>query len=385
MQTNELTENRLRDLARVHADDGARVLSIFLNLDPAEFATPPARASEISSVIDDVHRRVRESSDLPHNARKGLEEDVKRADSLLRDLSPKGAHGFALFACGAAGLFEGIRLPRPIDTRAVINDVPYVEPLVELLGAGGNWMVVLVNRQAGRLLRGDGHNFQELAAIQDDVHGQHSQGGWSQARYQRSVDEDVMDHLKNVADAVFGRFKRAPFDHLLLGGPAETLHDFEDRLHPYLRERMAGRIDIDVENSSPDDVAASAREKIDQHTRASERAALDRLQEAVAKNSRGAAGLEPTLDALNERRVETLLLNEGFDAAGCSCPQCGSVYAVDGGDCPADGTALDCRDNVIENAMHLALEQSARVLVVRDEDIGHELESHGGIAALLRF
>jgi peptide subunit release factor 1 (eRF1) len=105
----------------------------------------------------------------------------------------------------------------------------------------------------------------------------------------------------------------------------------------------------------------------------------------VATNGRGAAGLEPTLEALNERRVETLLLIENFDAAGCTCPQCGSVYAVTGGSCPADGTELDCRDNVIENAMHLALQQSARVLVVRDEDNGRELESRGGIGAVLRF
>jgi peptide chain release factor subunit 1 len=385
MQTNELTENRLRELARVHAGDDARVLSIFLNLDPAEFATPPARTSEISSVIDDAHRRVRESEGLSHGARKGLEEDVQRADSFLRDLSPKGAHGFALFACGPVGLFEGIRLPQPIDTRVVISDTPFVESLVELVGAGGHWMVVLVNRQTGRLLRGDGQTFHELAAIEDDVHGQHSQGGWSQARYQRSVDEDVMDHLKNVADAVFVRFKRAPFRHLLLGGPGETLADFEDRLHPYLRERLAGRIEIDVENSRPDDVAASAREKIAEHTRAGERAALDRLQEGVARKGRGVAGLTPTLDALNERRVETLLLTDGFVATGCSCPQCGSVYSVNGGTCPADGTDLDCRDNVVENAMHLALEQSAGVIVIRDEDNARELESHGGIAAVLRF
>jgi peptide chain release factor subunit 1 len=384
MQINELKENRLRELARVHPD-GARVLSIFLNLDPAQFATPPARASEISSVIDDAHRRVRESDGLSHDERKGLEEDVGRADSFLRDLSPKGAHGVALFACGAADLFEGIRLPRPIETRAVINDSPFVEPLVELVGSGGDWMVVLVNRQTGRLLRGDGHQFQELPAIEDDVHGQHSQGGWSQARYQRSVDEDVMDHLKNVADAVFLRFKRASFNHLLLGGPTETLTEFEGKLHPYLRERLAGRIEIDVENSSPDDVASCAREKIQQHTKKSERGALDRLQEGVATGGRGVAGLDDTMAALNERRVETLLMNEGFDSAGCTCPQCGSVYSVTGGTCPADGTELECRDNVIENAMHLALEQSAAVLVVRDEDNARELESRGGIAAVLRF
>lgn len=385
MQINELSDARLRELARIHPDGDARVLSIFLNLDPTEFATPPARASEISSVIDDANRRVRDANGLSHAARKTLEEDVERAAKFLRGLSPKGAHGFALFACGSANLFDGLRLPRPVETRAVINDAPLVEPLVELLGTGGNWMVVLVNRATGRLLRGDGDRLEELAAITDEVHGQHSQGGWSQARYQRSVDEDVQDHLKNVADAVFERFKRASFDHMLLGGPGETLTDFEAKLHPYLRERLAGRIEIDVENSSPDHVGRAAREKIEEQTRRSEREALDRLQEAVSRGGRGAAGLDATLEALNERRVDTLLLIEGFAAPGWTCPQCGCVYSMDGGSCPADGTTLDRRDDVIENAVHLAIQQSARVLFIREPEFQDKLRSHGSTAAVLRF
>src|SRR3954454_2338699 len=274
MQINELRQDRLRQLARIRPDD-ARVLSVFLNLDPSGFAAPPARATEISSVLDDAHRRVRENDGLSHNARKALGEDLDRARSFLRDFSAKGAHGLALFACGPADLFEPIRLPRPIETRAVIDDSPFIEPLVELLGTGGNWAVVLVNRQVGRILRGDRDHLVEMAMIEDDVHGQHSQGGWSQARYQRSVDEDVQDHLKNVADAVFTHFKNQPFDHVLLGGPTETLTDFEGKLHPYLRERLRGRIDIDVENTIPDDVCAAARPKMEEYDRTTEREALD--------------------------------------------------------------------------------------------------------------
>jgi len=384
MQINELSESRLRELARIHPDD-ARVLSVFLSLDPSGFAVPPARATEISSVMDDAHRRARENDGLSHNARKALEEDMDRARSFLRDFSAKGAHGLALFACGPADLFEPIRLPRPIETRAVIDDSPFVEPLVELLRTGDNWVVALVNRQVGRILRGDRDRLEELDVIEDDVHGQHSQGGWSQARYQRSVDEDVQDHLKHVADALFLHFKRRSFDHLLLGGPQETVTDFEGKLHPYLGERLAWRIDIDVENSHPDEVCAAARPKIEELDRAAVAAALERLREGVAKGARGAAGLDDVLEALNERRVETLLLNLGFTGAGCSCSQCGSVYARDGGQCPADGTPLDCRDDVIESAVHLALEQSARVLVVREEGHRAELQSHGGIGAVLRF
>jgi peptide chain release factor subunit 1 len=242
-----------------------------------------------------------------------------------------------------------------------------------------------VNRQTGRMLFGDRDSLAEVDVILDEVHGQHQQGGWSQARYQRSVDEDVQDHLRNVAEAAFVRFKRTPFDHLLLGGPTETLADFESKLHAYLQQRVAGRIDVDVENTSLDDIRDAASSKIGDHERARTREALDRLQEGVSTGGRGAAGLEAVLAALNERRVETLLIAQGFDAAGCTCPQCGWVGMVDGGACPADGTSLDCRDNVIESALELALMQSADVLVVRDEGLALELQSHGDIGAVLRF
>jgi peptide subunit release factor 1 (eRF1) len=384
MQINDLREKRLRELAGIRAD-GASVLSIFLNLDPREFAAAPARATEISSVLDDAHRRIRDTEGLSHDARKALRDDLERARELFRDFAPKGAHGFALFACGPASLFEGMRLPRPIETRAVIDDSPFVEPLVDLVGAAGEWMVVLVNRSFGRLLRGDADHLDELAAVEDDVHGRHKQGGWSQARYQRSVDEEVADHLKHVADAAFLRFKRAPFQHLLLGGPSEALAEFEGKLHPYLRERLRGRFDVDVEHTNADEVAAAARPKIEQFTSTRERDVLDRVREGVAKGGRGAAGLDQVLSALNERRVETLLLNQGYSAQGCTCPQCGCVYSLNGGKCPADGSDLDCRGDVIESAVHLALEQDAGVLVVREEEHARELQSHGSIAAVLRF
>jgi peptide chain release factor subunit 1 len=383
MQTNELRADRLRELATLRPV-GARVLSVFLNLDPAEFAEPPARASEIRSVIDELRRLTRSTDGLEHDAKLALREDVDRIEEYLRSFSPKGAHGVAVYACGPADLFEVIRLPRPIETRAVIDDSPLVEPLAELVGTG-SWLVVLVNRQIGRMFAGDRERLDEIDVIVDDVHGQHKQGGWSQARYQRSVDEDVQDHLRNVAEAAFLRFKRASFDNLLVGGPQETVTEFEPKLHAYLQERLAGRVDVDVENTSADEVHRAAAEKIAAHERGRERDALDRVQEGLSKGTRAAAGLEDVLAALNERRVETLLIEPGYEAAGCTCPQCGWVGPIDGGACPADGTPVDCRSNVTESAVELALVQNADVFVLRDEDHQRELQSHGQIAAVLRF
>src|SRR3954466_2627336 len=315
MQTNELRPDRLRELA-VLRPDGARVLSVFLNLDPASFAEPPARASEIRSIVDELRRLARaQGDDVKHAAKLALRADLDRVEEFLAGFSPKGAHGLVIYACGPADLFEVIRLPRPIPSRAVIDDSPFIEPLAGLVGLG-SWFTVLVNRHTGRMFLGDRERLDEIDVVTDQVHGQHKQGGWSQARYQRSVDEDVQDHLRNVAEAAFVHFKRAPFDHLLLGGPAETLADFEPKLHAYLQQRIAGRIDIDVENTNADDVLAAAASRIAEFEHARERSALDRLREGVATGGRAVGGLEEVLEALNERRVACLLLASDFDAPG---------------------------------------------------------------------
>jgi peptide subunit release factor 1 (eRF1) len=383
MQTNELNSDLLRRLADLHPD-GARVLSLFLNLDPSEFATPPARATEARSLIDQAERQLREAGDsLSHDEKKALTEDIERARDYFGRMSADGAHGLALFACGPADLFEAIKLPRPIDTRAVVDDSPFVEPLAEL-AMRGSWCVLLVNRQMARMLRGSPDQLTELPAVEDEVHGSHQQGGWSQARYQRGVDQEVRWHLERAAEVAFRRFKRSPFDCILLGGPEETVAEFEGILHPYLRERIAGRVKVDVENTTPDQIREAAAPTIAEIDERREREALDRLEEGVETGGRGAAGLEPTIAALNERRVETLLLGERFDAAGVLCTTCGWVGTdLELTECPADGGALERRDNIAENAIELAILQSAAVLRVRHQ--AERLESRGSIGAVLRF
>jgi peptide subunit release factor 1 (eRF1) len=94
------------------------------------------------------------------------------------------------------------------------------------------------------------------------------------------------------------------------------------------------------------------------------------------------AGLDDVLGALNERRVETLLIEERFQMPGTVCPQCGSLFAENMTACPADETPTERRDNVVEAAVELAVSQSAGVVVARHHD---DLEELGGVGAVLRF
>jgi peptide chain release factor subunit 1 len=382
MLANDITRDRLRRLAETRAG-GAKVLSLFLNLDPREFATPAARSTEVRSLLDRAGRLVREESEhLTHEQKESLRADLERVSTELGNgVGTKAAHGLAIFTASAAGLFEVLRLSKPIDHEPVIADAPYLAPL-SLIGAAEWWCVVLVNRRTARLFCGSSDALEEFGLVDDAVRNRHDQGGWSQANYQRSVDKDAQDHLKHVAEVAFERMKRNLPEGLLVGGPQETLSDFEGTLHPYLRERLAGRIDIDVENSTVEDVRRCAAERIEVVHRERDDAALARLAEAFGTNGRAASGLSDVLAAVHEQRVETLLVDQGYQAPGVVCPRCGWLGGKGFSECQADGTPVERRDDIVEVVIERAIRQDARVHVLIDRP---ELASHGHIAALLRF
>jgi peptide chain release factor subunit 1 len=379
MAVNTITRSRLRRLADVHPQRG-RVLSVFLNLDPSEFATPAARSTAVTSVMTKAAHRVDEADGLDHDERVALRQDVERVRERLTsyDIAENGTRAVAVYACGEVDLLEVVRLPRPVDFEVVLDRSPYLEPLVADADEE-QWAVLLANRRSARLFLGDGGGLEETDRIEDDVHSQHDQGGWSQARYQRGVEKEKDDHLVHAADVAFSRYKDPGFDRLLLGAPDELVNDVKQKLHPYLRERISGKLQLDVENSSLDDVRRAAQTAMEDWRRRGEREALDRLAEGVGRGGRGAAGLAAVLGALNEARVEILLIADGFRSPGGRDPDTGMLHPGDEG---PDGRELERCENIVELAVEKAIEQSAKVIKVLNHD---DLGPLGGIGAVLRY
>ena len=87
------------------------------------------------------------------------------------------------------------------------------------------------------------------------------------------------------------------------------------------------------------------------------------------------------LAAVHEQRVEILLVDAGFAAPGVAAHV---RLAGDRGAavCPADGSATEHLDDLVEAAVERSLTQAADIRVLRDRA---ELASHGHVAAVLRF
>jgi peptide chain release factor subunit 1 len=230
-----------------------------------------------------------------------------------------------------------------------------VEPLVAASGEAG-WCVCLINRSTARILAGNAAHLWDRGQLDDDVKGQHKQGGWSQARYERSVDVEAERHLQHVAEELRLRWEREPFHTLVLGGPEETVAEFRGMLHgDILPALLDERLSLDVQNSSEEDVRKAIVPLLEKRRVSAEQEALQRLRAAQGSGGRAVTGRENTELALTERRVETLLLSDAFE----------------GGE--------EARSQAIE----AAILQDADVIMF--EEPPPETHLREGIGALLRF
>lgn len=366
------------------------VVSLFVDLNPSQFATAPARASQVRSLLDEAERDGRLSRDeLSHADRSALTQDLERLQDYLGSEEPpvSGARALAVYCSSQDDLFEAVPLHAAIAPKVVIAPTPYIEPLVTA-PHHGRTAVVLISRRTGRILVGAAGEFSQTEKIADDVHGQHARGGLSQLNYERSIDADVQHHMRHVAGELYHGWQREPFTRLILGGPAPDVEQFAGELHNDLRRLLVDdRLDVDAESATPADVRAALEPVLARAQAGAEQAALVELEERLGAGARATRGAEDTLKALNERRVETLLLAHNFSTQGIRCPSCGLFYPEGTTTCPSDGEQTAPVPDLREAVVEAAVLQDAAVLVIGEgsDPPPAALQRGQGIAALLRF
>ena len=339
-----VTPASLRRLAELEVD--GPVLSAFIDLDPERFATPPARESQLNSLL---HAVTEDLDQKDGDTRRSVEHEIELLRSYLDSdaFPPSGAKGAAVFVAGD-DLFEVYPLRHSVEPSAAVADRPLFEEIADDVETG-RWIVLLVNRQTGRLFAGPPDALREITEVRDEVHRHHDQGGWSQARYQRSIEEDVADHLRKTAGELEALDRRAPADGIIVGAAGELWTELEPKLPKALRERIAERFDIDVEHSAIDEIQELIEPIVARERARLEREAIEQLEERIGRGERVAVGLEDVRKALFDKRVDRVLYDEGFDV-------------------PADVVAA-------------TFEQAASMTSIA----GDALDRHGRIAALLRF
>lgn len=367
MGTTTVGAGTLRELSSFESD-GHAVLSVYLDLDPSTFPTPAARDTELSALLSHAGA---------HDADAEQVRELLDAQSELT----RGAHALAIFSSAQAGALEAVSLPERVDPMAVVDTIPWLEPLAALV-TSENWGVIVVSRRGARLFRGGPRSLVEFASIDDDLHRRHAQGGWSQARYQRGIEQQVAEHGRHTAELMLRAHRRCRFEHVVVVAADELWPEVEVTLDHELRDRLAGHVALDLEHASAEEIVDAVAPVVERAQRDRERDLMASLEDALGTGGPAAAGLEEVLAMLEQERVETLLVADGATLTAGLCARCGRLSAAGQNHCPLDGAPLAAVD-AVEHMVELAAHESVEIVVIRHELAA--LRQHDSIAALLRW
>jgi len=295
--------------------------------------------------------------------RESFHRDVDRILSWLHDEARPSAKGLALFACAGEGeFFEAVQLDAPIERNALFVDtMPRVHPLARLAGRYRRYAAVVLDTHTARVFV---FGLGELEAA-DEIEGEKTRrteaGGWSQARYQRHVDNFALQHVKEVVDALDEIVRVEGIGRVVLAGDEGVVPLVRDQLSKPLADKVAGFIRLEVSAGAPEVRERTLAVVRDADARA-DTGTVALVLGAQRAGGLGAAGLEETRAALANGQVHELLLTADVDA----------IPGVDG------HTGAEIAEALVVQAR----QTSALVTFIEDRAL---LAPVGGVAARLRY
>ena len=377
----DLGADLVQRLARWRGD-GRPVTTLYLSVDGKQHIRPEDFRQQFDVLFQDA-----QAKDPPPEAL----ADLQRVKTFVDEELMRGSHrGVAVFCAGDA-LWEVVELPVSVTNYLVVNATPHIRQLENILDEHAVTGVLLADKQYARMYVIELGRIVERADIHDPLpRHDDDKGDWEKDHVKTHATVAVQHHVRNSANAMFDLYQRHNFESLALAVSDDMRPDMERALHDYLRQRVVGNMRLSM-NASDDEIVASAHALTQRAERAREGQYVERLRAGVKANeaagrsngdSVGAvAGLEPTLRAVYEKRVDTLLVSAGFTAEGWRCTACGYIAAVGRG-CRMCGENMMLVEDVVEEAVEDAIGQRCHVEFCTGNP---DLDVMGQIGALLRF
>jgi peptide chain release factor subunit 1 len=218
-----------------------------------------------------------------------------------------------------------------------------------------------------------------------------SQGGWSQARFQRHIENFHLHHVKELIEALEQIVQREEIDEILIAGDDVVIPLLREQMPKHLADKIVDHVRLDTQ-AAAHEVLTTSLEAMKRVRAQSEREKVDAAIDAYRSGGLGVVGPEATLDALIKGQVDELLVTSSLrelqrvaepGKAGAAAntpalaePAVETVSAGEAADAPTD--AIRFADELVTKAA----QTSAKITFIEDAAL---LVDYGGVAALLRF
>lgn len=309
-----------------------------------------------------------------------------------------GAQGLVVIACEGRQIFRSYALEQPIDQHFAVDDVPHLWELAALLeehqpvlavelDAGHGRVTSLrvgevalaenIRRPALRHLPGMLPGRGPTGRTPMEKSGSERQDGRFEAHVRRGH--------KALAARLVELFDGTPRTQVVVLGPERERAEFERLLPQRVQERIVARLPGGPapELSEPGrkvlvDRVLRELEQVE-HQRITERAT--EIEGAALAGKNACLGAAEVVEAVNQGRVDELLLEGRFAVAGWRCSQCDALGLGEAEACAFCGGKLVALPTLREELARRVVAAGGRLEPLPD---GTVLSAHDGVGARLR-
>jgi peptide chain release factor subunit 1 len=369
------------DLERIiaHQSDGREVFSLFLDMSVNSVNRRNHRIflNQRRAQFDEL------DSERSGHPREAIGRAFHQVDEWLEQEYREENRGVVIYTELGGDWFEAFQFPVAVPSRLVIADRPTVGPLAQVLESYDHHGVVLLDRERVRILSVYlGTLLEEIEVHGDPYPAPHDvqAGGYSQMRYQRRKLEEMRHFFREFAKEVEEFVRRYQPRDLIILGTDENVAKFREFLPEPVQAKIIFTGPMRVDESASE-VLSRIQQQVEAERERESRELVQLLRERVRQDYLATAGFQSTLVALQEGKVDTLVIEQDQELEGARCTQCGFVFGREVDQCPYDGSPADGGVDVVEEVIRLAEAQGAEIEFVPSG----EVEDLAGVAALLRF
>ncbi len=294
--------------------------------------------------------------------------------------------GLYIVCCDVLDVFEVYTLDfieerLPLEASVWFDSSPYIRPIAELKDEYEAVVVVRATNQSARVDVVTAGRHETDSSLLGEIKNHVKKGGWSQQRYARRREKQLVKYAGEISDAIERIERRQSFSRIMMLGSTEILKALEEQLPRRLRNKVTS-IETISDALTDAELKTFVAELMQDAEREHEQERWEQIREEFMQQGRAALGSMDVHVALQQGRVHTLLVQRDSRIQGTRCKVCGHLMLGERDLCTQCGERDPFAVDMINEFVELAAQTGANVEFSDPHD---ELSAFEGIAALLRY
>ncbi|HEU0185712.1 MAG TPA: Vms1/Ankzf1 family peptidyl-tRNA hydrolase [Blastocatellia bacterium] len=281
------------------------VISVYLNTQPDQHG----RDNFDAFVRRELKARAKKWT-MRTPERESFDRDADRINEYLRDELRPSSNGVAIFACSAErDFFEAAQFDAPIEENHLYTSYqPSVYSLARFIDHYPPYVALLADTNVAHLyVFGAGEEIEQRDVVSPNVH-RTMIGGWSQARFQRHIDNIRAHHAKEVVEELDRLTREENIDRIVLAGDEVIIPMLREQLPQRLGQMVIDTLRLDV--ATPEhEVMKASFEAVRAHDERKDAEKIEKLLDKYLGSGYAVTGARDTLIALTLGQVDEIFLS----------------------------------------------------------------------------